>query len=1209
MSELEQNEVDVFERRPKSLPLVHIARTNRVEFAHDLAADWARFQYLKQYAEDISRWSEYASHPLWTNALRMLGQYLLREQRGETTLWDQAFEAAGASGLTHAQDVLLDALYLDPMATQMLNARVAFLLKSGGVRLDRLLSRFLHVATTPDFKTEGTNIKLSVYLEVQMRSLVYARWFPVVRFLANHVRALGTLELKSLAKLVQTWLQSTPETLSSGSPFPFRRELAEIALEMANNVRVNKGRHRFYMAFDSELFTAALSAAPDLPDKICALALELAGRKDMDPDVECRVQEARRQDALEMERRRNDSAGAFDARMRATDAPPSLSLLSRKRLPPWPLGARRRVDRDFRKACFGSHGLGALMRARPLVAAEVLLALIVDDEPELDSAGYREPSDNAGLQFPDDVYPRAFWKSPFFQFLTIAPQAAIEALVDLSNFSTEQYAGGVYDGKANVAGIELETSQGVRYYTGNTQVYGWSQSNDMKLGDLACALDALEYWFVKRKLEDPDTPSLLASILERSKSAAMLGVLANVAKSSPRLLGDVLWPLLTHPTMYAWDEQRLESIGFSFDASGWLRYGEVAFDSARDWAFSAYKKTSLLSVTIHALKTDSVLAARLKELGGRWPLPSDARERLELELLVQQLNSDNYPLGEGIEPGDPSQVFFCPKDLAQRLERWNQTAISTGRNVLIPSRCRELLCDGRLLSDAGAVQVFNLLQEVETDSELEEDERIRNKIALSSVLVVLASDWLGRQVAEKERAFAILTSFLEDLALSGGAKDEFDFALSDELHTFAAKAMVHLWAEQGEEGPRWDRSLLILMTSSDRALEAVVEGALASRARLKSAWWRLLQVSVLWSGLSLLRPDSWDEEGLRQYWQSRRLRFLHLKLKGVAASRADLRLDRVAQGVGRLTLARKQRSAEADDRDLVVVPHSSYFAQLHTGVLKSAFRWLLEGVGSSSWDEDVALTLLLWGHVVARARAKADDATKEYDILGDRLGYDVLKKLAELSLLAPTGRSKEAWEPVLEHGPAAHYALSHFFSCFFLELAKSSNKAHAVHVWTAMAQWVLSCDWADKARWFRVERAIVQALGMEHESLLDDLPLGTAHQLKSLYAHWAQGRLSNSDENMSSFCLLLASKFGSPLRAEGVRWVSQALSANPQMAKMRRDDLPRALVALASVVLQEDASMLTTDAGARESLLCIAAVLASGNTPEALTLQERIRRL
>ncbi|MDO9437620.1 hypothetical protein [Hydrogenophaga sp.] len=1209
LSELEQNEAEVFERRPKSLPLVQNVRTNRVEFAHDLAADWARFQYLKQYAEDISRWAEYASHPLWTSALRMLGQYLLREQRGEETLWDQTYEAAGASGLTHAQDILLDALYLDPMATQMLNARVAFLLERGGARLDRLLSRFLHVATTPDFRTEGANVKLSVYLEAQMRTLVHARWVPVVRFLANHAPQLGALEFKSLAKLIQTWLQSTPEALSNGSSFPYRRELAEIALEIANNVRFNKGRHRFYMAFDLELFTAALSAAPDLPDEVCALALELAGRRDMDSDVERRVQEARRQDALEMERRRQDRADPFDARMRATDGPPSLSLLSRKRLPPWPLGAKRKVDRDFRKACFGSHGLGALMRTRPLVAAEVLLALIVDDEPELDYAAYRDPSDNAGLQFPDDVYPRAFWKSPFFHFLTIAPQAAIDALVDLSNFATQQYAGGLYDGTADVAGIELETSRGVRLYTGNTLVYGWNQSNDMNLGDLACALDALEYWFVKRKLEDPDTPSFLASILERSNSAAMLGVLANVAKRSPRLLADVLWPLLTHPVMYAWDEQRLDSIGFSFDATGWIRYGEVAFESARDWAFSDYKKTNLRSVAIHAVKTDRILAARLKELGARWRLPSDEREQLEQELLVQQLNWENYPLGEGVEPGDPAQLFVCPKDLAQRLEMWNQTASSAGRYVLIASECRELLRKGKPLADASAVQACTLLQVVEEDSEVKEAERLRNKIALSSVLVVLAADWLAHQVAEKERVLAILSSFVEELVQSGGATEEFEFAKFGESHEFAAQAVVQLWAEQGEVGLQWDRSLLVLMTSSDRALRAVVEGAYARQATLGLAWWRLLQVCVLWSGLSLLSPDSWDEEGLQQHWQARRLRFLRLKLKGVEVGRADLRMDRVAKGVGRLTLARKQRSADADDLDLADAPHSSYFARLHTGVLKSAFQWLLEGAGTSNWDEDVALALSLWEHVVDRARAKAEDSAKEYDILGDRLGYDVLKKLAELSLQAPRGRSNEAWEPVLEHGPAAHYALSHFFSCFFLELKKSSDKLHAVHAWTGMIQWVLGADWAEKARWFRVERAIVQVLGMEHESLLEDLPAGTVLKMKSLYAQWAQGRLSNSDENMTAFCLLLASKFGAPLRAEGVLWVSHALSANPQMAKMRRDDLPSALTALASVVLHEDAPMLTTNAGARDALLSIAAVLASGNSPEALTLQERIRRL
>src|SRR3546814_20645152 len=54
----------------------------------------------------------------------------------------------------------------------------------------------------------------------------------------------------------------------------------------------------------------------------------------------------------------------------------------RERLPPWPLGARDKVDMDFRTACIKENGIQSLMRAQPQLAAEVLLSPIIEAEPD-----------------------------------------------------------------------------------------------------------------------------------------------------------------------------------------------------------------------------------------------------------------------------------------------------------------------------------------------------------------------------------------------------------------------------------------------------------------------------------------------------------------------------------------------------------------------------------------------------------------------------------------------------------------------------------------------------------------------------------------------------------------------------------------------------------------------------------------------------------
>jgi len=151
IGELEIGDAQAFDACPPEVPLRRNAR-HRIEFAHDLAADWTRFQRLKEIAHDVPRWSALAKNPLWHGALRMLGQYLLREPAGgDKTQWDDAFGVAESTKdmVPLAADVLLDALCLDPLAEYFLTARADMLFADYGARLNRLLARFHHVATVP----------------------------------------------------------------------------------------------------------------------------------------------------------------------------------------------------------------------------------------------------------------------------------------------------------------------------------------------------------------------------------------------------------------------------------------------------------------------------------------------------------------------------------------------------------------------------------------------------------------------------------------------------------------------------------------------------------------------------------------------------------------------------------------------------------------------------------------------------------------------------------------------------------------------------------------------------------------------------------------------------------------------------------------------------------------------------------------------------
>ena len=190
VSKLDPANAAAIDERPAQTPLRLNAR-NRVEFQHDLAAEWARFQRLKEIADHPEQLAPYAERPLWIGALRMLGGLLLRETANGRSAWDVAFAILESQKKTLAADVLLDALCLDPLAEPFLMARTDLLLKDHGRLLD-LLKRFQHIATTPGSGNKvladalNADPTFTLYIESQFRTPVFARWPAIARFLNAH---------------------------------------------------------------------------------------------------------------------------------------------------------------------------------------------------------------------------------------------------------------------------------------------------------------------------------------------------------------------------------------------------------------------------------------------------------------------------------------------------------------------------------------------------------------------------------------------------------------------------------------------------------------------------------------------------------------------------------------------------------------------------------------------------------------------------------------------------------------------------------------------------------------------------------------------------------------------------------------------------------------------------------------------------------------
>jgi len=436
VSELESGDAAVLDDLPIACPLRRDDASGRIRFQHDLAADWARFQRLKEIQGEPTKWTLFASNPFWHGALRMLGQLLLRQPMATRTAWDEAFEAAEKNRETVplADHILLDALFLDPNAEAFLDARIDMLLENNGARLLRLVNRFDHVATIPGASAEMlTRFRdISLYIEAQVRTPIIGRWPAMACFLARHRDRIAKLAAPAIARLCDRWLTNLPPTLGDGIITPYRREFADLALASAREMQLTHAKGIMVVG-ESEvrLYQAAFAGAPDLPAEVSEWALEMARRRPESADITEEVRAYRADQAKEHDERLKTDPEYRKRQDRRKNLPVSLGSF-RRRLPPWPLGASGRIEGRFREAVLRSAGFQAVMRTVPTVAGEVLLACIIEDQPERESSSRGRADRELGINFDRDSYPTAPWKSPFHAFLQINARAALGSSINSS---------------------------------------------------------------------------------------------------------------------------------------------------------------------------------------------------------------------------------------------------------------------------------------------------------------------------------------------------------------------------------------------------------------------------------------------------------------------------------------------------------------------------------------------------------------------------------------------------------------------------------------------------------------------------------------------------------------------------------------------------------------------------------------------------------
>lgn len=1120
-------------------------------FAHDLYGDWARLHFLRDAALPTPLTL------LWQRALRLLGVHRL-EQAGADA-WRRLLEAAAERPDAHeVEGRLLEALALASTAEACLTELWPLLLAAEGGRLRRWLTLFQQVAT-----------EAVPSLGADFRRPRWHLWPPVLRTLLARWDDVARLAPVEFAQVATTWL--TPvfgeQELS--------REVAQAAVALAERVAGARGADRRVRGEEqvTPIYRAALRAAPWWPNRVAAFALERVARTGA-PDC-----------------------GPFTEPFTHRELPP---------VAPWPDGPRRRIDAWFGDLCLESLDLVGLIRHRPAVAREVLLAALI---------AWRRPDDmfDDRLMTEDRVRLRHDpWmvkfhdRGPFWLFLQLQPNEAIECIQRLVNFATERWLETV----PPAAPVVIEPWG---TWLGDDNAFRWYRDEQFAAGSVAIALMALEKWLydLADKAGVAALEPWLTRIIAGSRSVAFAGLLAALAVRHPELLRGALRPLLTVWEFLLWDAQR----AVMTTVQPHICLPQVPRDTLWEWHRLPHREESLSNAVLRswmlfADEEQPFFAAVRARWQADWPGPSEA------DTLTPQFDPTNYSIQETID-GQQALVYSPPADV-QAHAAARQSEMQLGLLcALLPSRCHQLLEAGRPdlwqrrydpwtepaappepLPDQASAELWQQAQQLEAMAgDPERASQLESYLApadalcgVAAVLALRSGDWpdAPEEVGDWCLRTLVSTVIKPPHRTGDGALAEHPEVLADMSWCgFAAEAMPEvLTALPDVREVRWAAALLAT-DNHYSTVARLMQAAGEVRAELGADFDRLrrlaLEHAVVWHS-DVLRGHAWERAG-RPADQSPANEWHPWRI-AQATAMGDGSLDATVPQLSALaTWPPSPWPARRDERHPLD-------PGLDVEFLRAALAWL--GPPDAAADEAERAEWLGWWRDIAAFQARRLDGGEPWGGPGG-IHWDewVRSALAQVIVrLRPDEQPEALWRPLLRCAATAPRWVAFMIQmCFHAGLQDQAREPAMVRQWQTMIDFALAARVLDQAT--DVATALMGCWATSSPPWEPE----HARVLVAMREHLARWAAAYADRQpvWEALTRLLRLPAAEGLRRDGLCWLAAACPDRPdQLVGHPANNLARLLV----VVNDQHGGALAADARVQAAFNTLVGLL--GDHPESV---------
>ena len=725
-----------------------------LRFDHDLLADWSRVMHLKSLGEQtLTFMRAHTENPPWLRAIRLLSQHLL-DRAADLDRWhrilDECSVPAPNDKEPSAQNLqIVDAwlegviFSIDPKATlERVRDR---LFANNGWCLQRLMRRLIHAATIPDPVAQDRFRQIDAETAEAAATLyrlpIWSLWSPMIDFLISHSAEAIEVVPVEIGELSGMWARMEEYLHIDWSAFAnlvILNAETELRREVAGEYRHSSGPFGRGNKARIAIYTGALHAASQHPERAAKLLLKGAGRADWEPgDIKEEANEGWAGNYTE----RHGIIGIDTVEMPVTS---------------WPDGPRRRTSRDFFHAWFESGAALTLYRRAPAQSCEATVAFLLDwPKRSVVSDRYSIHNDNYGFNFEaDHMYPPFYHKGPFLVFLRQDWRPALEMIIRLVDFATERYAEWwPYEDKPTE--LKFQTCTGETVWFGNHQVYIWNRFNWNTPHVITVALMALEKWF-DEQIEAGNSIRDAVEMLYKARSLAFGGLLVSLGKRHEKLFANDLRPLLFVRELYMYDFSAVrETIGFGH----WRHDGEVINNLRRQWEQLPGRKISLLDATCRWFLENEELQPVLEQVGTTWKGKAQSLSgEQRLALLRWAANFDTANWQTIAYNGRQFWQRILPEEL--RDEQAEESHIQHQARIGLPYQCSDLL-EKRPLLDAKAFdEIWERLQNWTfgegTDRNTKDDEFAssllddrHSRAGLLAVLLCLGSDWVDQEESRR----------------------------------------------------------------------------------------------------------------------------------------------------------------------------------------------------------------------------------------------------------------------------------------------------------------------------------------------------------------------------------------------------------------------------------------------------------------------------